>query len=297
MSGLRLALLSRPQRISDTAPTMVRMVASPTARARALRRRRPSGSQRIIAQVSMRSSRRRPKLQTSTVASRVPAKAQRCPGAMALSKAARASAFNLSSRRRSSSVGRIRVDQKLGLNGVAARLLICELNRLRRRLTICAARSRDDWPSWVAWRSSSSRAFFCRVRVWRWAARLSASSGCGGPITFNWSSSRSMSATRSASRASAWRWTCNALWRNSARRSSLASAVTRWRTRSSCALSWSRLASSARAGGASRSTAACGAGLAAQASLPRLRSRHRAMANWQSNICRLARLIESPFRS
>ncbi len=45
------------------------------------------------------------------------------------------------------------------------------------------------------------------------------------------------------------------------------------------------------------STAACGAGLAAQASLPRLRSRPRAMANWQSNICRLARLIESPFRS
>ena len=53
----------------------------------------------------------------------------------------------------------------------------------------------------------------------------------------------------------------------------------------------------ARAAGASRSTAACGAGLAAQASLPRLRSRPRAMANWQSNICRLARLIESPFRS
>ena len=41
--------------------------------------------------------------------------------------------------------------QNAGLSGEAARLVICELNWLRRRLTICVDRSRADWVSLVAW--------------------------------------------------------------------------------------------------------------------------------------------------
>ena len=214
---------------------------------------------------------------------------------MALSKATRASAFSLSSRRRSSSVGRIRVDQKLGLNGVAARLLICELNRLRRRLTICAARSRDDWPSWVAWRSSSSRAFFCRVR----------GLALGGEA-FRLVGLR---------RADHFQLIVEPLDVGHPQREQgvglaldLQRALAQLGEEVVAGVGGDALADQVelrvelveagvlgQGGRRFRSTAACGAGLAAQASLPRLRSRPRAMANWQSNICRLARLIESPF--
>ncbi|MGV8377984.1 DUF3772 domain-containing protein, partial [Pseudomonas aeruginosa] len=72
--------------------------------------------------------------------------------------------------------------------------------------------------------------------------------------------------------------------------------MTRWRIRSSFALGWSRLASSARAAGASRSTAACGAALAEDASLDQLnaqldRIRQRVTADASDDL--LAELRQS----
>ena len=59
-------------------------------------------------------------------------------------------AAQVAQRATSSWVGRMMLCQNAGLSGEAARLVICELNWLRRRLTICVDRSRADWVSLVA---------------------------------------------------------------------------------------------------------------------------------------------------
>ncbi|MNO42272.1 hypothetical protein D3C76_324610 [compost metagenome] len=158
------ALLSRPQRSSDTEPAMVPSVARLTLRAKALRRRRPSGSQRIIASASRRSSSRRTSVHTRMAATRLLRKNQRCSALNALATASAASPRRSRRRATSSSVGRISDCQNAGVSGLVARLVTCELNWLRRRLTICVDRSRADWVSLVACSCSASTVFF-------WASR------------------------------------------------------------------------------------------------------------------------------
>ncbi|MCY1427800.1 hypothetical protein D9M71_436630 [compost metagenome] len=144
------ALLSSPQRSSDTEPAMVPRVARLTPSANALRRRRPSGNQLTMALASRRSSTPRTRVQTRIAATRLVMNSQRCSALKALSIASTASPRRSRRRATSSWVGRMMLCQKAGLSGEAARLVICELNWLRRRLTICVDRSRADWVSLVA---------------------------------------------------------------------------------------------------------------------------------------------------
>ncbi|MNO88606.1 hypothetical protein D3C76_800610 [compost metagenome] len=144
ISEPRSALLSSPQRSSDTEPAMVPRVARLTPRAKALRRKRPSGNQPTMALASKRSSTRRTKVQTRIAATRLVMNSQRFSALKALPMASAASPRRSRRRATSSWVGRMMLCQNAGVSGEAARLVICELNWLRRRLTICVERSRAD---------------------------------------------------------------------------------------------------------------------------------------------------------
>jgi len=175
-------------------------------------------------------------------------KNQRFPGATAVSVTLRTSAYRPRKRLRSSSVGRMMLDQNTTLIGLAERVLICESKRLRRRLKICAAMSLADWLRLLAWRCSLSRVFFCRVNALRCWVRLGGSLTCTGPSTLSWSSRCSRSRICLAARVSACFCTCKAAWRKVESRSSLALPVTFWRIRSSWSLRSCTLASSASSG-------------------------------------------------
>ncbi|MNN32814.1 hypothetical protein D3C81_1465460 [compost metagenome] len=97
-----------------------------------------------MAAASRRSRTRRTSVQTRIAATRLVMKNPRCSALKALATASAASPRRSRRRITSSSVGRISDCQKAGLSGLAARLVTCELNWLRRRLTICVDRSRAD---------------------------------------------------------------------------------------------------------------------------------------------------------
>ncbi len=199
------ALLSNPQRSRETEPAMVPRVARLTPSARALRRSRPSGNQRTMARANSRSIHRRTKVQTRMAATRLAMNGQRCSGLNALPMATAASPRRSRRRATSSWVGRMMLCQNAGLNGEAARLVICELNWLRRKLTICVDRSRADCVSLVAWSCWATKAFFSASRTLRCWVRAAGSSGWAGPTTLSLSSSFSTSVVRCALKASAWR--------------------------------------------------------------------------------------------